>query len=477
MSAKTPKKAMPGTEDRSAGANAMWGGRFAAGPEAIMEQINASIGFDKRLYAQDIAGSKAHCRMLVAQGIIDDADGAAILDGLDKVLGEIEAGAFEFKTSLEDIHLNIEARLREHIGEAAGRLHTARSRNDQVATDFRLWVRDAIVDVEAGLRGLQAALIDQAERHAATIMPGFTHLQAAQPVTVGHHLLAYVEMFGRDRGRLADARRRLNESPLGAAALAGTSYPIDRDATAAALGFDRPMANAMDAVSDRDFALEFLAAGVMLAGHLSRFGEEIVIWCSAQFGFASLGDGFTTGSSIMPQKRNPDAAELIRAKSGRILGALTGLAVVMKGLPLAYAKDMQEDKEQVFDAADALALSVAAATGMARDLNFDASRLLEATRAGFVTATDFADWLVQSLKMPFRDAHHVTGELVRLAEEQSCDLSDLALADMQAIEPRITDAVYAVLRVEDAVASRTSFGGTAPEQVRAAVRAARERFL
>ena len=477
MSAKTPKKAKPGTVERSAGANAMWGGRFAAGPEAVMEQINASISFDKRLYAQDIAGSKAHCEMLVAQGIIDRADGRAIVDGLDLVFDEIEAGEFEFKTALEDIHLNIEARLREHIGEAAGRLHTARSRNDQVATDFKLWVRDAIDGLEAGVRDLQAALIDQAEIHAATIMPGFTHLQAAQPVTVGHHLLAYVEMFGRDRGRLSDARVRLNESPLGAAALAGTSFPIDREATASALGFDRPMANAMDAVSDRDFALEFLAAGSILAGHLSRLGEEIVIWCSAQFGFASLGDGFTTGSSIMPQKRNPDAAELIRAKVGRVLGALTGLSVVMKGLPLAYAKDMQEDKEHVFDATDALVLSVAAAAGMVRDLRFDAARLLDATRTGFVTATDLADWLVQTLAMPFRDAHHVTGTLVKLAEEQKCDLADLALADMRAVEPGITEAVYSVLRLEDAVASRTSLGGTAPERVLGAVRAARERFL
>jgi argininosuccinate lyase len=455
----------------------MWGGRFAAGPEAVMEQINASIGFDKRLYAQDIAGSKAHCEMLVAQGIIDKADGEAILGGLDRVLAEIDGGELEFKTALEDIHLNIEARLGELIGEAAGRLHTARSRNDQVATDFRLWVRDAIDGLEAGIGDLQAALIDQAEAHAATIMPGFTHLQAAQPITVGHHLLAYVEMFGRDRGRFDDARARLNESPLGAAALAGTSFPIDREATAAALGFDRPMANAMDAVSDRDFALEFLAAGTILAGHLSRLGEEIVIWCSAQFGFAALGDGFTTGSSIMPQKRNPDAAELIRAKAGRVIGALTGLAVVMKGLPLAYAKDMQEDKEQVFDAADALALSVAAASGMVRDLRFDAEQLLEATRAGFVTATDLADWLVRTLAMPFREAHHVTGVLVKLAEDKGCDLADLALDDMRAVEPGITEAVYSALRLEDAVASRTSLGGTAPERVLAAARAARERFL
>ncbi len=476
MSAKTPKQAKPGTAERPAGANAMWGGRFAAGPDEVMEQINASIGFDKRLYAHDIAGSRAHCQMLVAQGIIEHADGAAILDGLDRVLGEIEAGTFEFKTALEDIHLNIESRLAELIGEAAGRLHTARSRNDQVATDFRLWIRDAIDGLEAGLAELQAALIDQAEAHAATIMPGFTHLQAAQPVTVGHHLLAYVEMFGRDRGRLGDARARLNESPLGAAALAGTSFPIDRDMTAAALGFDRPMANAMDAVSDRDFALEFLAAGTILAGHLSRFGEEIVIWCSAQFGFAALGDGFTTGSSIMPQKRNPDAAELIRAKTGRVLGAMVGLAVVMKGLPLAYAKDMQEDKEHVFDAADALALSLAAATGMARDLRFDAARLLAASRVGFITATDLADWLVRELGMAFRDAHHVTGALVKLAEDQGRDLAELALEDMRAVEPGITEAVYSVLRLEDAVASRTSFGGTAPDAVLGAVRAARERF-
>ena len=477
MSAKTSKKTKPGTVNRSASANAIWGGRFDASPEAVMEQINASIDFDKRLYAKDIAGSKAHCEMLVAQGIIDRADGKAIVEGLDRVLSEIETGAFEFKTVLEDIHLNIEARLREHIGEVAGRLHTARSRNDQVATDFKLWVRDAIDGLGAGVRDLQAALIDQAENHAATIMPGFTHLQAAQPVTVGHHLLAYVEMFGRDRGRLGDARVRLNESPLGAAALAGTSFPIDREATAATLGFDRPMANAMDAVSDRDFALEFLAAGAILAGHLSRFGEEVVIWCSTQFGFASLGDGFTTGSSIMPQKRNPDAAELIRAKSGRVLGALTGLSVVMKGLPLAYAKDMQEDKEQVFDAADTLVLSVSAATGMVRDLRFDPERLLDAARARFITATDLADWLVQTLNMPFRDAHHTTGKLVKLAEEQNCDLADLSIADMRAVEPNITESVYSALRLEDTVVSRTSFGGTAPERVLEAVRAARENFL
>ena len=477
MSAKTSKKKKPGTVNRSASANAIWGGRFDASPAAVMEQINASIDFDKRLYAQDIAGSKAHCEMLVAQGIIDQADGKAIVEGLDRVLSEIETGAFEFKTVLEDIHLNIEARLREHIGEAAGRLHTARSRNDQVATDFKLWVRDAIDGLGVGVRDLQAALIDQAEDHAATIMPGFTHLQVAQPVTVGHHLLAYVEMFGRDRGRLGDARVRLNESPLGAAALAGTSFPIDREATAATLGFDRPMANAMDAVSDRDFALEFLAAGAILAGHLSHFGEEVVIWCSTQFGFASLGDGFTTGSSIMPQKRNPDAAELIRAKSGRVLGALTGLSVVMKGLPLAYAKDMQEDKEQVFDAADTLVLSVSAATGMVRDLRFDPERLLDAARARFITATDLADWLVQTLNMPFRDAHHTTGRLVKLAEEQNCDLADLSIADMRAVEPNITESVYSALRLEDTVLSRTSLGGTAPERVLEAVRAARERFL
>jgi argininosuccinate lyase len=461
----------------SGGVNAMWGGRFDSGPDALMESINASIDFDKRLYAQDIRGSKAHCEMLVARKIIEPGDGAAILDGLDRVLAEIEDGAFEFKTALEDIHLNIEARLTELIGDAAGRLHTARSRNDQVATDFRLWLRDACDAMDAGLRDLQAALIERAEQHAATVMPGFTHLQAAQPVTLGHHLLAYVEMFGRDRGRFTDARARMNESPLGVAALAGTSFPVDRDMTASALGFDRPAANSLDAVSDRDFVLEFLAAASIAAVHLSRMGEEIVIWCSAQFAFASLGDGFTTGSSIMPQKRNPDAAELLRAKSGRIIGALSGLLVVMKGLPLAYSKDMQEDKEPVFDAADNLGLCVAAAAGMVRDLRFDEDRLRRSMDDGFVTATDLADWLVRALNLPFRRAHHVTGELVSRAEAKGCDLAELSLADMQAVEPGIHDEVFSVLGVDNSVASRTSFGGTAPENVRRAVAAARERFL
>jgi argininosuccinate lyase len=455
----------------------MWGGRFDAGPDALMESINASISFDKRLYAQDIRGSRAHCEMLVAQKIIDPDDGAAILGGLDQILAEIEAGEFEFKTALEDIHLNIEARLAELIGDAAGRLHTARSRNDQVATDFRLWLRDACDALDVGLRALQEALIDRAEEHAATVMPGFTHLQAAQPVTLGHHMLAYVEMFGRDRGRFRDARVRMNESPLGVAALAGTSFPIDRDMTASALGFDRPAANSLDAVSDRDFALEFLAAAGIAATHLSRMGEEIVIWCSAQFAFASLGDGFTTGSSIMPQKRNPDAAELLRAKSGRIIGALTGLLVVMKGLPLAYSKDMQEDKEPVFDAVDTLGLCIAAATGMVRDLRFDEDRLRQSMEDGFVTATDLADWLVRALNLPFRRAHHVTGELVSRAEAKGCDLADLSLAEMQEVEPGIHNEVFNVLGIDNSVASRVSFGGAAPENVRKAAVTARERFL
>ena len=463
--------------DTAGDANVMWGGRFASGPDALMTTINASIGFDKRLYAQDIRASKAHCEMLTAQGIIAPGTGRDILSGLDRVLAEIEDGSFEFSTALEDIHLNIEARLAEIIGDEAGRLHTARSRNDQVATDFRLWVRDAIDRLDGGLTALQAALIDQAEAHADAVMPGFTHLQTAQPVTLGHHLLAYVEMFGRDRARLADARVRLNESPLGAAALAGTSFPIDRDATARALGFDRPAANSLDAVSDRDFALEFLAAAAICATHLSRLGEEIVLWCSAQFGFARLSDAFTTGSSIMPQKRNPDAAELVRAKTGRVIGASTALLTVMKGLPLAYSKDMQEDKEPVFDAADTLELCIAAMAAMARDLAFDRAALRRAAGAAHSTATDLADWLVRVLDLPFRRAHHVTGELVRLADENGCELAGLSLSDMQGVEPAITEAVFGVLGIDDSVASRTSFGGTAPDNVRAAVTAARGRFL
>ncbi len=453
----------------------MWGGRFAGGPAAIMASINASIGFDQRLHRQDIEGSRAHCRMLMRQGIITQADGAAILSGLDGVAKEIEDGRLAFRAELEDIHMNVEARLKELIGEPAGRLHTARSRNDQVAVDFRLWVRDAIDATDAALADLIEALLDQAERGAATVMPGFTHLQTAQPVTFGHHLMAYVEMLLRDRGRFADARRRLNESPLGAAALAGTSFPIDRHDTAAALGFDRPMANSMDAVSDRDFALEYLSAASISAIHLSRLAEEIVLWVSDGFRFVTLSDAFTTGSSIMPQKRNPDAAELVRAKAGRIVGALTTLLIVMKGLPLSYGKDMQEDKEPTFDAADALALAIAATAGMVRDLAPNAEAMRRAAASGYSTATDLADWLVRALGLPFREAHHVTGAIVRKAEQRGVQLAELPLADMQAVEPRITEEVRAVLSVEQSVASRTSFGGTAPENVRQAVAAARER--
>ncbi|MDH3472665.1 MAG: argininosuccinate lyase [Rhodospirillales bacterium] len=473
---KDPARAGAAAAPRS-GANVMWGGRFAAGPAEVMQRINASIDFDQRLYGQDIGASKAHCEMLVGQGIISEQDGAAILGGLDTILREIEDGRFAFKASLEDIHMNVEGRLSELIGEPAGRLHTARSRNDQVATDFRLWVRDAIDRLDEGLRELQSALIDQAEAHAATVMPGYTHLQAAQPVTLGHHFLAYVEMFGRDRGRLSDCRRRLNECPLGAAALAGTSFPIDREATAKALGFDRPTANSIDSVSDRDFALEFLAAGAILATHLSRLAEELVLWCTEGFGFITLSDAFTTGSSIMPQKKNPDAAELLRGKAGRVIGALTGLLVVLKGLPLAYGKDMQEDKEPVFDAADTLILSVAVAAGMVRDLRAEEAALKAATEKGFLTATDLADWLVRVLGMPFRQAHHASGAIVRKAEERGCGLAELPLAELQAVEAGITEEVYRVLGVERAVASRNSLGGTAPERVRAAVAAARERFL
>ena len=458
------------------GSNKLWGGRFAGGPAAIMERINASIGFDRKLYAQDIAASKAHCAMLAATGIISQADADAILAGLDQIRGEIEAGGFTFDPALEDIHMHVESRLARIIGEAAGRLHTARSRNDQVATDFRLWVRDAIDNLDGALGDLQKVLLARAEEHADTLMPGFTHLQVAQPVTFGHHLMAYVEMAGRDRGRLADARKRLNENPLGSAALAGTSFPIDRHMTAAALGFDRPTANSLDAVSDRDFALEFLSAASICAVHLSRLAEELVIWSSAQFRFASLSDSFSTGSSIMPQKRNPDAAELIRAKTGRIVGSLNTLLIVMKGLPLAYSKDMQEDKEPTFDAAESISLCVAAMTGMIADLKVNEKVLLASASTGFATATDLADWLVQNLNMPFRRAHHVTGSLVKLAEGKGCDLPDLSLADMQSVEPGITDAVFGVLTVERSVASRRSYGGTAPERVREAIAAWKERL-
>ncbi|HEX3524432.1 MAG TPA: argininosuccinate lyase [Stellaceae bacterium] len=458
-------------------ANLLWGGRFADAPAEIMHRINSSIDFDKRLYAEDIAGSKAHCAMLVAQNIISPEDGAAITAGLEQIRSEIEAGSFVFGAEHEDIHMNIEARLAELIGPSAGRLHTARSRNDQVATDLRLWLRAAIDRLDLAIRGLQQALIDRAEAEAATVMPGYTHLQIAQPVTLGHHLLAYVEMLGRDRGRLADCRRRLNESPLGAAALAGTSFPIDRYATAAALGFDRPAANSLDAVSDRDFAIEFLAAAALAGTHLSRFAEEIVIWCSSDFGFVGLSDAFTTGSSIMPQKRNPDAAELVRAKTGRLNGSLVALLTVMKGLPLAYGKDMQEDKVPVFDAVDALELCLAAVAGMVRDMQPRRDRLRDAAGKGFATATDLADWLVRAAGLPFRRAHQTTGQIVRRAEALGCTLAELSLAELQTIEPAITTAVYDVLDPARSVASRTTFGGTAPELVRTAAVAARTRFL
>ncbi|ASM71203.1 MULTISPECIES: argininosuccinate lyase [Roseobacteraceae] len=455
-------------------ANTMWGGRFAAGPDAIMEAINASIGFDQRMAAQDIAGSRAHAAMLGAVGIITTSDAETIREGLLTVLSEIEAGTFEFSTALEDIHMNVEARLKEVIGEPAGRLHTGRSRNDQVATDFKLWVRDQLDAAEAGLLALIDALLAQAEAGADWVMPGFTHLQTAQPVTWGHHMMAYVEMLGRDLSRVRDARARMNECPLGAAALAGTSFPIDREMTAQALGFDRPAANSLDAVSDRDFALEFLGVASICAMHLSRFAEELVIWSSAQFRFVTLSDRFSTGSSIMPQKKNPDAAELIRAKVGRIMGANVGLMMVMKGLPLAYSKDMQEDKEQVFDAADNWMLALAAMEGMVRDMTANRESLAAAAGAGFSTATDLADWLVRVLGMPFRDAHHVTGSLVAMAEAKGCDLPDLSLADMQSVHSDITDAVFDVLGVQNSVNSRMSYGGTAPAQVRAQVKRWRE---
>jgi argininosuccinate lyase len=446
-------------------ANQQWGGRFAGGPSVIMEEINASIGFDQKLWRQDIRGSLAHAAMLARAGVIGAADEQAIRSGLATIARQIEAGGFAFDAALEDIHMNIEARLTDAIGDAGRRLHTARSRNDQVATDFRLWVRDAIDGLSAQVADAMRALAERAAAHAADPMPGFTHLQTAQPVTFGHHLLAYVEMLARDRSRLADCRRRLNESPLGAAALAGTSFPIDRHMTAAALGFDRPMANSLDAVSDRDFALEFLSAAAISAMHLSRLAEEIVVWCSAPFRFVRLSDAFTTGSSIMPQKRNPDAAELVRAKTGRATGSLVALLTVMKGLPLAYAKDMQEDKPPVFEAAEAWALSLAAIAGMVRDMQPDTARMREMAGSGFATATDLADWLVRTLHLPFRSAHHVTGRLVAMAEARGVDLAELPLADMQGVEPRITADVFSVLTVEASVASRTSFGGTAPANV------------
>jgi len=446
--------------------NQMWGGRFAAGPSAIMEEINASIGFDKKLYAQDIAGSIAHATMLAAQGIITAEDRDQIVAGLKQIEGEIESGTFEFSRKLEDIHMNVESRLAAIIGPAAGRLHTARSRNDQVALDFRLWVKAELERTETALGGLIAAFLDKAEQHADTVMPGFTHLQTAQPVTFGHHCMAYVEMFGRDRQRVRHAIEHLDESPIGAAALAGTPYPIDRHMTAKALGFREPTRNSIDTVSDRDFALEFLSIAAICAVHLSRFAEEIVIWCTPQFGFIRLSDAFSTGSSIMPQKKNPDAAELVRAKTGRINGSLVALLTVMKGLPLAYSKDMQEDKEQVFDAAENLELAIAAMTGMVTDMTVNAVKMKAAAGAGYSTATDLADWLVRELGLPFREAHHVTGRVVALAESTACDLWDLPLEALQAIHPGITDEVFKVVTVEASVASRRSYGGTAPDRVR-----------
>ncbi len=456
--------------------NKMWGGRFESGPDAIMEEINASIGFDYRLASQDIAGSKAHVAMLAKTGIVSPEDARAISDGLDAIGREIESGAFSFSRALEDIHMNIESRLATLIGPAAGRLHTARSRNDQVATDFKLWVRDTIDQIDVQLAGLQATLVDKAERFAGAVMPGFTHLQSAQPVTFGHHLLAYVEMFARDRGRFADARARLNQCPLGAAALAGTSFPIDRDATAQALGFDRPTANSLDSVSDRDFVLETLAGAAIAATHLSRFAEEIVLWTTPQFGLVALSDKFTTGSSIMPQKRNPDAAELVRGKSGRVIGDLAGLLVVMKGLPLAYSKDMQEDKEGAFDALQSLSLCIAAMTGMVADMTPNLARMKAAAGSGYATATDLADWLVRVLGLPFREAHHVTGRLVGLASAGEKGLEDLTLAEMRRVEPTITQAAFEVLGVEKSVESRKSYGGTAPDNVRAQAKAWRARL-
>ncbi|WP_036284314.1 argininosuccinate lyase [Methylocystis sp. ATCC 49242] len=444
----------------------IWGGRFQSATDAVLEAINVSIDFDKRLGPQDIRGSLAHVAMLAKQGIVSQEDADRIKKGLEQIGGEIERGEFVFSRALEDIHMNAESRLAELIGPAAGRLHTARSRNDQVATDFRLYIRDEIDALDAQLADLQLALVERAMEEAASVMPGFTHLQSAQPVTLGHHLLAYVEMIGRDRGRLRDARSRTNECPLGAAALAGTSFPIDRHMTAKALQFDRPTANSLDSVSDRDFVLETLSAAAICATHLSRFAEEIVLWTTPQFNFIALSDKFTTGSSIMPQKRNPDAAELVRGKSGRVIGALTALLIVMKGLPLAYSKDMQEDKEGAFDSLDSLSLCIAAIAGMVRDMKVNRARMKAAAGAGFATATDLADWLVRKLNLPFREAHHVTGRVVALAEGRGIGLEDLTLADMQSVEPRITQDVFAVLGVEKSVESRTSYGGTAPDNVR-----------
>ncbi|HJO86726.1 MAG TPA: argininosuccinate lyase [Rhodospirillales bacterium] len=468
---------MSDTTKKDTGSSTIWGGRFDGGPSEIMERINPSIDFDQRMYAQDIAVSKAHAAMLVEQNIISAEDGARISDGLDQILGEIEAGDFEFKTELEDIHMNVEARLTKIVGEAAGRLHTARSRNDQVATDFKLWVRDELDQLDHDLHSFQSVLITRAEEHAATIIPGYTHLQTAQPVTLGHHLLAYVEMIGRDRGRVVDCRARLNENPLGSGALAGTSFPINRQTTTAALGFDAPTANSLDAVSDRDFALEYLSLASILSVHLSRLAEEIIVWASASFGFVNLPDSFSTGSSMLPQKRNPDAAELVRAKSGRVIGNLNSLLIVMKSLPLAYSKDMQEDKEPVFETADTLALTIAAMTGMFEEITFNSDNMLAAAMAANSNAIDLADWLVRVLGKPFREAHHISGAMVKLAESKDCMLEELSLEDMQGIEPGITAEVLSVLDVEQALKARSSFGGTAPANVKDACAQARQKYL
>jgi len=454
----------------------LWGGHFADGPAPLMEQINASIGFDKRLYAHDLAGSRAHARMLAAVGLLSEGERDAILGGLDDIETSIAAGQFDFSPGLEDIHMNIEARLTDVIGEPGRKLHTARSRNDQVATDFRLWLRDVVDSVDGLLRDLQRVLLERAEAHHDWVMPGFTHLQAAQPVTFGHHLMAYVEMFGRDRGRFADGRKRLNECPLGAAALAGTSFPIDRQATADDLGFDRPAANSIDAVSDRDFALEFLGSAAIAAVHMSRLAEELVLWSTPQFGFVRMSEAFSSGSSIMPQKRNPDAAELLRGKTGRIVGSLNGLLLTLKGLPLAYSKDMQEDKA-VFDAADTLRLCLAAATAMVETMHVNRDAMRAAAGVGYTTATDLADWMVRKLGVPFREAHAATGRAVKLAEEAGVDLADLPLEQLQSVDERITSAIFEVLSVERSVASRTSFGGTAPQCVLDAVGSAKRRYL
>ncbi|MBL81492.1 MAG: argininosuccinate lyase [Rhodospirillaceae bacterium] len=457
--------------------SAIWGGRFASGPTQLMQEINASISYDKTLYRQDIAGSIAHAEMLADQNILTTDDRDQIISGLRQIEQEIATGSFTFSEQLEDIHMNIETRLAELIGDPAKRLHTARSRNDQVATDLRLWLREAVEDIDRMLAELQAALLNQAENHAETVMPGYTHLQTAQPITFGFHLLAYVQMFGRDRSRFADCAKRINESPLGAAALAGTSHPIDRHKTAALLGFDQPMANAMDAVSARDFAVEFMSAASICATHLSRLAEEIVIWSTDRFGFISLSDAYATGSSIMPQKRNPDAAELIRAKPGRIMGDMVALLTVLKGLPLAYGKDMQEDKEPVFDAEKSLCISLMAMTGMIEDMTAHPEAMRQALSRGHPVATDLADYLVAELNIPFRDAHHITGTLVALADERGCELNDLSLEELQSIEPKLTGAVQSVLSIDHAVAARSSYGGTAPDQVRARITEARAQFL